>query len=30
MPMKYVMFYEMAPEGMAKTQANLPAHQQHP
>jgi hypothetical protein len=30
MPMKYVMFYEMAPEGMAKAQANLPAHQQHP
>jgi len=25
--MKYVMFYEMAAEGMAKTQANLPAHQ---
>jgi len=24
--MKYVMFYEMAAEGMAMAQANLPAH----
>ena len=26
--MKYLMFYEMAADGMSKAQANLPAHQQ--
>jgi uncharacterized protein YciI len=25
--MKYLMFYEMAADGMAKAQANFPAHQ---
>jgi len=25
--MKYLMFYELAPDGLAKAQANLPAHQ---
>jgi len=25
--MKYLMFYELAPDGLAKAQANFPAHQ---
>jgi len=25
--MKYLMFYEMAPDGLSKAMANLPAHQ---